>query len=740
MDAPLIYLDYNATTPLAPGVADAMRPFLTGLFGNPSSEHRLGAEAKRALEAARRKVASCVGALSEEIVFTSGGTEANNLAIKGLAHAHRAGRRHIVYSAVEHPAVSEVVLQLEREGFRVSKLPVDDAGRVRPGDVTAAIDEDTLLVSVMFANNEVGTIQSIAEIAEIAHANGAYVHTDAAQAVGKIETNVDSLGVDLLSIAGHKLYAPKGVGALYIRTGTVITNQTHGANHEHGLRPGTENVMFAVALGQACAEVGDTLRNEIPRITSLRDYFEERVLEHFGPSRARVNAVAARRLPNTSSISLKGIEANVLIAEIGSRVAASAGAACHAGAVDISSVLSAMRIPEEWAMGTIRFSMGIGTSREEVDKAASVLFEAADRITGKHDFVVERALSETETKLTRFTQGMGCACKIRPQVLENVLARLSIRPDPNVLVDMSTSDDAGVYRISDDTALVQTVDFLTPIVDDPYSFGSIAASNALSDVYAMGARPLYAVNIVGFPSQRLSDDVLYDILRGAADKCAEAGISIIGGHTIEDTEPKFGLAVTGAVDPARILRNVGAKAGDALILTKPLGTGIIATGLKRGVAEESDSSELTATMAELNKVASEALSQYPVTACTDITGFGLLGHLLEMTVGSTVDVEISVSKVPFLAAARRLASAGVVPGGTRDNLNHVGPHVSFERQIPESTKWLLADAQTSGGLLISLPQESARLLLHHLHELGIETAAEIGVVTGDGLGAIAVVH
>ena len=732
-----IYLDYNATTPLSPEVAAAMQPFLSGIFGNPSSEHAFGAEAKRALEQARRNTAEVIGASPEEIIFTSGGTESNNLAIRGLVEAS-AGRRHIVYSVIEHPAVTEVVLFLERQGFKISEVGVDSAGRVNPDDVVEAIQDDTAVVSIMLANNEVGTVQRIRQIADISHARGAYMHTDAAQAIGKIPVRVDELRVDALSIAGHKFYAPKGIGALYLRGGTRLVKQLYGADHEKGLRPGTENVMFAVALGKACQAAASLVGEQMPEIEKLRDRLEATILKRLGAELAQVNAAAAHRLPNTSSISFRTVEATTLLAEIGDRVAASAGAACHADAVDVSPVLAAMGVPDDWAMGTVRFSLGVGTTSAEVDEAADVICRAVERLLGKAHGAPPALTIGSGVRLTRFTHGMGCACKIRPQALERVLAELPIRPDQNVLVDTATFDDAGVYRLSDDLALVQTADFFTPIVDDPYDFGAVAAANALSDIYAMGARPLYALNIVGFPSRRLPMEVLREILRGAADKCAEAGISIIGGHTIEDTEPKFGLTVTGTVHPAKILRNSGAEPGDLLVLTKQLGTGIVAMGVKRGLADDGDAALLTGLMASLNLAAAQAMDGLAVHACTDVTGFGLLGHLYEMTVGSKVEAEIFAGRVPILAAARRLAAADVIPGGTADNLEHVAPHVQFDARIPQSTRWILADAQTSGGLLISISSADAPTLLDRLQRAGVDHAFQVGRVTGSGAGTIRV--
>jgi selenium donor protein len=476
----------------------------------------------------------------------------------------------------------------------------------------------------------------------------------------------------------------------------------------------------------------------MPVIAKLRDRFEATILKRLGAERAQVNAEAAHRLPNTSSMSFCKVEANTLLAEIGDRVAASAGAACHADAVDVSPVLAAMGVPDDWAMGTVRFSLGTGTTSAEVDEAADVICRAVERLLGKAREAHPVLTAGSEVRLTRFTHGMGCACKIRPQALERILAELPVRPDENVLVDVTTSDDAGVYRLSDDIALVQTTDFFTPIVDDPYDFGAVAAANALSDIYAMGATPLYALNIVGFPSRRLPLEVLREILCGAADKCAEAGISIIGGHTIEDTEPKFGLTVTGIAHPAKILRNSGAEAGDLLVLTKQLGTGIVATGVKRGLSDDGDAALLTALMASLNLAAAQAMGGLAVHACTDVTGFGLLGHLYEMTAGSKVEAEISAGRVPILAAARRLAAADVIPGGTADNLAYVAPYVQFDARIPQSMKWILADAQTSGGLLISISSADAPTLLNRLQRAGVDYASQIGRVTGDGAGAIRV--
>jgi selenide,water dikinase len=303
---------------------------------------------------------------------------------------------------------------------------------------------------------------------------------------------------------------------------------------------------------------------------------------------------------------------------------------------------------------------------------------------------------------------------------------------------MSTSDDAAVYRLTPDLALVQTVDYITPLVDDPYQYGQIAAANSISDVYAMGGRPLLALNIVAFPTDALPMDVLGDILRGGADKAAEADVRIIGGHSVDDKEPKYGLAVTGVVHPDRILRNSTARPGDRLILTKPLGMGIISTAIKRERASADLIERAVRVMTTLNKDAALAAIEVGVDACTDITGFGLLGHLHEMTAGSRCGARIRFSQVPFLDGVTELARQGMVPGGTQRNLAYVEPSVTFDAAIDSVQRLLLADAQTSGGLLLAVPSERAATLMEALHAHGVPIVAEIGEIVDDPSGQITV--
>jgi cysteine desulfurase len=313
------------------------------------------------------------------VIFTSGGTESNNIAIKGVALAGREQGNHIITSAVEHPAVTEVCSWLESERFRITVLPVDAYGMVDPADLERAITPETLLVTVMHANNEVGTIQPIAELAAIAHRHGALIHTDAAQSLGKIPVKVETLGVDLLSVAGHKLYAPKGIGALYIRPGVRLAKLLHGANHEAGRRPGTENVLEIVGLGHACHIAGRDLEKNLTHFGAMRDRLYEGLRRELGDEAIRVNGHSEKRLPNTLNLSFHGVEANTLLSQINEQVAASAGAACHAEAVEVSAVLEAMQVPLDWAMGTVRFSVGRRTTVQEIDRAIGVVAEAVRR-------------------------------------------------------------------------------------------------------------------------------------------------------------------------------------------------------------------------------------------------------------------------------------------------------------------------------------------------------------------------
>ena len=374
-----IYLDYNATTPIAREAADAMMPYLYEHFGNPSSGHPYGDATKRAVETARAQTAALLNCRPTELIFTSCGTESNNHAIKGIALAHRERGDHIITSAIEHPAVGQVCKWLQTQGFGVTVLPVDEFGLVAPADLERAITPKTLLVTIMHANNEIGTLQPIAELAQIAHRHGALMHTDAAQSVGKIPVDVDALGVDTLSVAGHKLYAPKGIGALYVRDGVQLANLMHGAGHENGRRPGTENVLQIVGLGQACHIAKRDMQKNTAHFGATRDQLYAGLVRELGETCVKLNGHPEKRLPNTLSLSFYNIVAPTLLAEIGAQVAASAGSACHADSVSISAVLEAMQIPVDWALGAVRFSTGRATTAQDIDRAIEIVAQAVRR-------------------------------------------------------------------------------------------------------------------------------------------------------------------------------------------------------------------------------------------------------------------------------------------------------------------------------------------------------------------------
>jgi cysteine desulfurase len=731
----IIYLDYNATTPVDSEVETAMRPYLNTYFGNPSSRYSYGIDARKAVELARTQVASLIGASPEEIIFTSGGSESDNHALKGAAFALRNKGNHIIVSTIEHPAILEVCTWLQKQGFQVSYLPVDINCLVEIDKLEELITPQTILISVMHANNEIGTIQPIAQLAAIAHQHGILFHTDAAQSAGKIKIDVNALGVDLLTLAGHKMYAPKGIGALYIRKGVVLDNLIHGAGQEHNLRAGTENLLEIVGFGKAAEIAARDLQKNSSHLKELRDLLLNELREQIPGM--HIHTDIKMSLPNTLSVAFKGIPADTLLSTLPG-LAASAGAACHPAGITSSHVLLAMGATTEYAMGTIRLSTGKYSTLEEMKSAAAMIAKAYHAIAAPTT-ESKKAVSADTIKLTQFTHGLGCACKMQPADLENILKKLPVTTDPNVLVGNASGDDAAVYLINQEQAIVQTLDFFTPIVDDPYDFGAIAAANALSDIYAMGAKPLFALNIVAFPVQRLPLEALEQILLGAADKATEAGISIIGGHSIDDTEPKFGMCVTGLVHPHKAWKNIGAQPGDMLILTKPLGTGIISTAVKSGLAEETAAAEACKWMKQLNYKASLAFSKFPVNACTDVTGFGLAGHLSEMTRGSNVNAEIVFSRLPFMKQVKELALAGAIPGGTHRNYDFYKEWIRWKVILSETEKLMFCDAQTSGGLLVSIPEKYAEQVLKELSDQGVENAVVIGRISEKGTGLIKVI-
>ncbi len=377
-----IYLDYNATTPIDPAVLDAMLPFLQTHFGNRSSTHAYGKTAHAAIDRARAQAAALIGAKPEEILFTSGGTEASNHAIKGVGFARMQGffarffsAPHIITSAVEHPATLVPCEFLRKLGCRVTLLPVDSHGMVDPDAVKRAITSKTALITIMHANNEVGTLQPIREIARIAKERGILVHTDAAQSLGKVAVDVNDLGVDMLSIAGHKLYAPKGVGVLYVRQGVKLETFMHGAGHEGGRRAGTENTPYVVALGQACAIAQRGLPGATEKLKSLRDRLHEKLRAALG-DKLVLNGHPVERLPNTLNVNFVGQVGAEFLQKV-PEIAASTGSACHEGSITQSPVLCAMRVPPEIGKGAVRLTVGRFTTEEEIDRAAEFLLRAA---------------------------------------------------------------------------------------------------------------------------------------------------------------------------------------------------------------------------------------------------------------------------------------------------------------------------------------------------------------------------
>ena len=374
-------MDHSATTPVAPLVLEAMLPYFSQTYGNASSLHSFGLEAKEALEAAREKVASLLGASPEEIIFTSGGTESDNLALKGIARRNREKGKHIITTSIEHPAILETCRRLEKEGFEVTYLPVTSAGLVDVAALESAIRQETILISVMHANNEVGTIQPLEEIGKIAEKRDIYLHTDAVQSVGKIPTDVNALGVDLLSLSAHKLYGPKGVGALYIRKGTRLEGIIQGGGHERGLRSGTENIAGIVGLAKAAELANQTMTAEAERLTKLRDRLAKLVLETV--SDAWINGTMKRRLPGNLNFGFRYVEGESLLLFLDAMgIAVSTGSACSSHKLEPSHVLRSLGLKPEECHGSLRITLGSSNTEEDVDYVAQGIAKAVERFRG----------------------------------------------------------------------------------------------------------------------------------------------------------------------------------------------------------------------------------------------------------------------------------------------------------------------------------------------------------------------
>lgn len=375
----MIYIDHSATSPVDIEVFNAMKPYFVESYGNASTLYSLGREARRAMESSREKVASIIGANTDEIIFTSGGTESDNIAIKGIAYRFRRRGNHIITSNIEHPAVDETCKYLEKNGFEVTYLPVEKDGIVNSSDLEDAITDKTILITVMHANNEIGTIQQISEIGEIAHKNKIYFHTDAVQSVGKIPVNVEELNVDMLSLSAHKLYGPKGVGALYIKKGVRVEPIIHGGGHEKGIRPGTENVAGIVGLGKACEIAENNLEKEAQYLTSMRDELIRRVLSEIDES--YLNGHPTKRLPNNINFRFTGIEGESLVLHLDSKnIASSTGSACSSKKLEASHVLMALGLKEVQAHGSLRLTLGKENKMEDIDYVVESIKNAVDTL------------------------------------------------------------------------------------------------------------------------------------------------------------------------------------------------------------------------------------------------------------------------------------------------------------------------------------------------------------------------
>lgn len=641
----------------------------------------------------------------------------------------------IIYSLsqIEHPSVMEVFKYLEKnysDRLNVHYLPVTKEGIIDLSIFKSLISPLTAFISIMHANNETGVLQPITEMFEISkNINKDIIfHTDAAQSIGKVEVNVQKLGIHLLSVCSHKFYGPKGIGALYIKKGyeEKLEKIIHGANHERNLRAGTENVLEIVGLGVASELAAIELEERIIHFKKTRNLIYKKLISQLDNVVLHGPAINLHdenqnelRLSNTLFISFPGLEANLILDLVSEKIACSAGAACHSDEVKMSHVLEAMKVPKNIAMGTIRISTGLKLTIDEANDAADFLIQIVKKLSKSNNDDQKNLFGDDDEvcKLTRTTHGLGCGCKISPKVLNTLLQSLpsqkSVMNNKNIMVGNETGDDCCVYKLDEKTAIIKTLDFLTPICDNAKDYGAIACANAISDIYAMGGNPILALNIVCFPIKILPTHILTEIMLGAQEKAEEANVPILGGHSIEDNEPKFGMSVTGLGHPNFIWKNSTAKDGDFILLTKKIGVGVMMTALKKQLInyEDDNCQEVINSMKRLNKYHCEILRKMEdekdniVNACTDVTGFGVLGHLKECLEGSKLSAIINYESIEFFNNAKEFIEMDIIPGGTLNNYNFTKDICIFDQTLSYSEKLLINDAQTSGGLLIFIPKK-----------------------------------
>ncbi|KAH0577715.1 Cysteine desulfurase / Selenide, water dikinase [Spironucleus salmonicida] len=770
-----IYLDHNGTTPMCQEVCDEMSKLLqiqdgkTFCFGNPSSAHIYGFQAKEKLEESRKHVADLFNISKDFVYFTSGGTESNNMVIIGLSQLNEG--REIISGPCEHPSIEEPIIYAKRAySVKHKILNCLKTGEPDVAQLESLLSPQTFLVTTMLAQNEIGTLTDTQEMYYTiksyneAHGTSILFHVDASQAVGKTAV---AFCCDLMTIAPHKFYGPRGIGCLLSRQRPPKI--AYGAPQERSCRPGTENLLAIVGMAKACEVAGRDLQVRVQsscrKVQKMYDVLQASNLDFAVNGAAGIlleNGKFASHfsqneqicISNTLSVSFRNCPANSIISSLADSVCISAGAACHSDRIDISQTLKSIGLDQQYAMGTIRISVGEFVSLEEAEigiqkiiqvvkyyqsgnmmrldelsaltsslqpensvKSEEIVLQNVELQIEKYPDTVQNSVALTEScpvisktqNLLNLTSGLGCACKLRPQALSRVLQSINFGKDPNILVSQATADDACVYQL-DNQLLVSTTDFFSPVIDDAYLFGKISAANALSDVYAMNSKPIFAIAIAGFPSNRMSEDSMIQVIQGAVDKCQEAGIVISGGHTIESIEPFFGLCVNGIqnriekIKLNRIEEKV-CQNDIYLVMTKKLGVGMLTTAMKRGLIQNRQNykeiyDELVWNMETLNIIKQELPDQ--VVALTDITGFGLAGHLSEMLIQDGLSAEIYTKSIPVLKGVQQIYDLYQKIVLTNENNKIYVANNNFKLDdVPFFTD-LVTDATTSGGLLFAV--------------------------------------